>query len=88
MPLFGSAIEYQNTNLERAVERSTVTCLIIRYHASVLRIQLIDYHSKSPDCLPKKKIFGDHSVVNKSKVKYNFTVTDFNQSLETNEVEL
>ena len=36
----------------------------------------------------KKKIFGDHSVVNKSKVVYNFTVTDFNQSLETNEVEL
>ena len=57
MSLFGSANEYQNTNLERAVERSTVTCLIIRYHASVLRIQLIDYPSKSPDCLPKKKDF-------------------------------
>ena len=85
MPLFGSAIEYQNTNLERAVERGTVTCLIIRYHASVLRIQLIDYHSKSPDCLPKKKRF---SAIIQWSIKAKLTVTDFNQSLGTNEVEL
>lgn len=65
MPLFGSAIEYQNTNLERAVERGTVTCLIIRYHASVLRIPLIDYHSKSPDCLQKKR-FSAINKINKS----------------------